>query len=99
MNTLELIDQLEDQHIYAVGAKIREILNDLREEEKQYQTLSIAELKTHLKTIPQLLKKKNSIDVFTRIAEIVQSRLVEGFNFDFIQCEKGVRKRLKANVF
>uniref|UniRef100_A0A914DCU4 Uncharacterized protein n=1 Tax=Acrobeloides nanus TaxID=290746 RepID=A0A914DCU4_9BILA len=90
LNNDELYDQLQDQHIYAIGSKIREVLNELREEEKQLQTLSVAEMKVHIKSIPKLIKKKHSVDTFTRVAEMIQAGLVDDFNFGIIQCEKEI---------
>ena len=53
LNNDELYDQLQDQHIYAIGSKIREVLNELREEEKVRDCRLTSQLSIALQCVPK----------------------------------------------
>uniref|UniRef100_A0A914HAR3 Uncharacterized protein n=1 Tax=Globodera rostochiensis TaxID=31243 RepID=A0A914HAR3_GLORO len=99
LNLNDLIyEQLQDLHVNQVANRIRVLVNEIKEEEQQREKLaSLAEYKKFVSKLPSIVEKRKSVGNFTRLAGLLQRRLIDEFFTDILRCEHEILKNAQPD--
>ncbi|KAL3116073.1 hypothetical protein niasHT_007373 [Heterodera trifolii] len=94
----KVYEQLQDLHVNQVANKIRVVVNELKEEEQQREKLaSLAEYKKFVSKLPSIVEKRKSVGNFTRLAGLLQRRLIDEFFTGILRCEQDILKNAQPD--
>uniref|UniRef100_A0A183C441 MIF4G domain-containing protein n=1 Tax=Globodera pallida TaxID=36090 RepID=A0A183C441_GLOPA len=84
--------------ICMVANRIRVLVNEIKEEEQQREKLaSLAEYKKFVSKLPSIVEKRKSVGNFTRLAGLLQRRLIDEFFTDILRCEHEILKNAQPD--